>query len=96
MERTAAIAALSALAQGTRLDVFRLLLEAGSTGMPAGHLSDELGVPPATLSFHLKEMRHAGIVTCRREGRLAIYFADLTAMNELMNYLLENCCRHSA
>lgn len=93
MKKIGAVQALAALAQDTRLDIYRLLVEAGATGMPAGQIGAELGVPSATLSFHLKELRNAGIVTCRKEGRLVIYAADYGAMNALMGYLTENCCR---
>ena len=96
MEKMEIIGGLAALAQETRLDVFRLLVEAGTTGMPAGQIGAELGVPSATLSFHLKELRNAGIVSCRKEGRLAIYAADYGAMNALLGYLTENCCRREA
>ncbi len=96
MGKNGTIRALAALAQETRLDIFRLLVEAGTSGMPAGRIGAELGVPSATLSFHLKELRNAGIVTCRKAGRLAIYAADYDAMNALMGYLMENCCRREA
>ncbi len=96
MEKKKIIGGLAALAQETRLDIFRLLVEAGTTGMPAGQIGTELGVPSATLSFHLKELRNAGIVTCRKAGRLVIYAADYAAMNALMGYLMENCCRREA
>lgn len=96
MEKIKTIRALAALAQDTRLDIFRLLVEVGTSGLPAGQIGAELGVPSATLSFHLKELRNAGIVTCRKAGRLAIYAADYGAMNALMGYLTENCCRRDA
>ncbi len=92
MEKLDAIAALAALAQETRLDVFRLLVQAGTAGMPAGQVSDTLGLPSATLSFHLNQLRHAGLVTFRREGRSLIYAAAYDAMNGLLAYLTENCC----
>jgi ArsR family transcriptional regulator len=92
MEQVAAIAALSALAQDTRLDIFRLLVEAGSAGRPVGHIGDKLGLPSATLSFHLGQLKHAGLVTFRREGRSLIYAANIPAMNGLIAYLTENCC----
>lgn len=72
MEKTDAISALSALAQDTRLDIFRLLVQAGSEGRPVGHLGEKLGLPSATLSFHLTQLKHASLVTFRREGRLLI------------------------
>lgn len=93
MEKTDAITALGALAQDTRLDVFRLLVQAGPGGIPAGQIGDRLGLPSATLSFHLTHLRHAKLVTFRREGRSLIYMAAYDAMNELLAYLTENCCR---
>ena len=97
MESKNIIEALSALAQETRLQVFRALVQAHSPseetgGLAAGVLALKLDVPPATLSFHLKEMAHAGLVTTRREGRSIIYKADLGAMRDLVGYLLEDCC----
>jgi DNA-binding transcriptional ArsR family regulator len=96
MEKTVAIAALAALAQETRLDVFRLLVEAGTEGMPAGQISERLGLASATLSFHLNHLRHAGLITFRREGRSLIYAAAYSAMNDLLAYLTENCCQGDA
>lgn len=93
MEKSEAIGALAALAQETRLDVFRLLVEAGPPGLPAGRIGERLGVGSATLSFHLKELRTAGMVNCRRAGRSLIYAADFGAMNALVGYLTENCCQ---
>ena len=93
MEKTDAIAALAALAQESRLDVFRLLVQAGAEGMPAGRIGERLGLPSATLSFHLNQLRQAGLVTFRREGRSLIYAAAYDAMNGLLAYLTENCCR---
>jgi ArsR family transcriptional regulator len=93
MEKKSAVAALAALAQGSRLDVFRLLVQAGADGMPAGQIAEHLGVPAATLSFHLSQLRHAGLVTFRRESRSLIYLAEYDAMNALLGYLTENCCR---
>ena len=92
MEKQNVIAALAALAQDTRLDVFRLLVRSGSEGLAAGEIARELAVPSATLSFHLKELRSAGVVTCRREGRSLIYGPDFGAMRELLEFLTENCC----
>jgi ArsR family transcriptional regulator len=92
MEKQGAIAALGALAQDTRLDVFRLLVTAGPAGLPAGAIADRLGVLPASLTFHLKELHHAGLITQRRLGRQLIYAAEYGAMNELLAYLTENCC----
>ena len=93
MEKQDALAALGALAQETRLDVFRHLVQAGSEGLPAGALADALGVAGATLSFHLKELKSAGVVRCTREGRSLIYAPDFERMNGLLAYLTENCCR---
>lgn len=87
------IAALGALAQESRLDVFRLLVQAGPEGLSAGHIAEKLGVPSATLSFHLNQLRHAGLVTYRRQGRSLIYVAEYDAMTDLLGYLTENCCR---
>ena len=96
MEKTDAMAALAALAQETRLDIFRLLVQAGPEGLPAGRLAEQLGLPSATLSFHLSQLRHAGLVSFRRESRSLIYAAAYDAMNGLLAYLTENCCRGSA
>ncbi len=92
MESTIAVAALSALAQETRLQVFRLLVEAGADGLPAGAIATRLGVPPATLSFHLAQLGHAGLVAHRRSGRSVIYAADFRAMRALVGFLTETCC----
>ena len=96
MERSNALAALAALAQGTRLDIFRLLVQAGAGGMAAGQIGDRLGLPSATLSFHLSQLRHAGLVTFRRESRSLIYAAEYATMNSLLAYLTENCCQGDA
>jgi ArsR family transcriptional regulator len=96
MEKSGAIAALAALAQETRLDIFRLLVQTGPDGMPAGQVGERLGLPSATLSFHLNQLRHAGLVTFRREGRSLIYVAEYVAMNGLLGYLTENCCQGDA
>ena len=93
MEKDDAIAALAALAQESRLDIFRLLVQAGTDGMPAGQIGERLGLPSATLSFHLNQLRHANLVTFRREGRSLIYVAEYPAMNALLGYLAENCCQ---
>lgn len=92
MEKSNAIASLAALAQDTRLDVFRLLVQAGPEGVPAGRIGEVLGLPSATLSFHLNQLRHAGLVSFRREGRSLIYTAEYATMNALLSYLTENCC----
>ncbi len=96
MEKSDAIAALAALAQDTRLDVFRLLVRAGTDGLPAGQIGERLGLPSATLSFHLNQLRHAGLISFRREGRSLIYAAEYAAMNSLLTYLTENCCEGEA
>lgn len=92
MKTLDAVKALGALAQESRLEVFRLLVRRGPTGMAAGELSDRFGLPPATMSFHLKELSNAGLITSRRESRSIIYSANYAHMQQLMNFLLENCC----
>ena len=96
MEKSDVIVALAALAQGTRLDVFRLLVQAGAEGLPAGQIGERLGLPSATLSFHLNQLRHAGLVTFRRAARSLIYAAEYAVMNGLLAYLTENCCQGDA
>lgn len=97
MEKHHAITALAALAQESRLDIFRLLVQAGAEGMAVGRIGDRLGgMASATLSFHLNQLRQAGLVTFRREGRSLIYAAEYAAMNDLMAYLTENCCQGDA
>ncbi len=93
MEKSDAISALGALAQETRLDIFRLLVQAGADGLPAGRIGDHLRLPSANPSFHLNQLRQAGLVTFRREGRSLIYAAEYGAMNGLLAYLTENCCQ---
>ena len=93
MEKIAALDALAGLAHENRLDVFRYLVELGPDGAPAGHIGSALDLAPATLSFHLKEMKIANLVTCRRDGRSLIYAAAFDAMNDLIAYLTDNCCR---
>ena len=93
MDIKIALAALAALAQETRLDVFRLLVRAGPEGVPAGRIGSVLELPSATLSFHLKELKSAGLVRCDRQGRSRIYSPDFAAVNELIAFLSENCCR---
>lgn len=92
MENTSAVAALGALAQETRLAVFRLLVGAGRDGLAAGEIAARLDVPAATLSFHLAQLSHAGLVTSVRRGRSILYAADFEAMNALVGFLTENCC----
>ena len=96
METKSALAALAALAQDTRLAVFRLLVEHAPEGLPAGQIAGQLGVPPASLSFHLKELTRAGLIDPLQDGRFVWYSANLDAMNGLVGYLTENCCRASA
>ncbi len=93
MEINFAVVALSALAQEHRLEVFRLLVQMGKNGIPAGKIGEQLDIPLSTLSFHLKELKQAGLVHCRREGRTLFYSSDYAAMNSLMAYLMENCCQ---
>ena len=92
MEETTAIQSLAALAQAMRLRVFRLLVVAGPQGRTPGQMAEELDVAGATLSFHLKELANAGLVTQQRDGRNLIYRADFAQMNGLLAYLTEHCC----
>jgi ArsR family transcriptional regulator len=92
MEQSDAVAALAALAQHNRLDVFRLLVQAGPDGLAAGNIASELKLAPNTLTFHFDRLRQAGLVSVRRDGRSMIYSANYDAMNSLIAYLTENCC----
>lgn len=92
MQTTYVIAALAALAQETRLAAFRLLVQAGPEGMSPGKISEALGVPGSSLSFHLKELTHAQLIVARQEGRFVIYAANFATMNGLLGFLTENCC----
>lgn len=92
MEKEIALSALNALAQESRLDIFRYLVAVGRDGAPAGDIATHCGVPKTTLSFHLKELKFAGLVECRRHGRSLIYSANYGAMTGLIGYLTENCC----
>ena len=92
MEIRSAVTALSALAQETRLAAYRLLVQAGADGLAAGRIADALDVSPATLSFHLKALVHAGLIAAAPDSRYVIYRADFAQMNALMAYLTENCC----
>ncbi len=92
MEKLDAVTALAALAQDNRLDVFRLLVQAGPGGMPAGAVAAALRLAPNTLTFHFDRLRQAGLVTVRREGRSMIYAARFETMNALLAFLTENCC----
>jgi len=92
MKKSTAVAALGALAQETRLEVFRLLVQTGPDGLAAGEIGDRLGLPSPTLSFHLNQLRFAGLVTSRRASRSIIYSANFKVMTGLLAYLTENCC----
>ena len=95
METKTALRALAALAQENRLAIFRLLVIHAPEGLPAGVIGERLGIAPATLSFHLKELTHAGLTAPRQLGRFIWYRADVEAMNGLVGYLYENCCGNS-
>jgi ArsR family transcriptional regulator, arsenate/arsenite/antimonite-responsive transcriptional repressor len=95
MKKPDAVAALAALAQDSRLDVFRLLVQAGPDGLPAGQVAQKLKLAPNTLTFHFDRLRDAGLVTVRRDGRSMIYAARFEAMNALVQFLTENCCQGS-
>ena len=92
MESKDAVAALAALAQSSRLSVFRTLVQAGPSGLPAGQVAELTGIPPSSLSFHLKELSHAGLADSRQDGRFVIYTARFETMNALLGYLTDNCC----
>lgn len=92
MDARQAITALGALAHETRLQVFRMLVQRGPDGLSAGTIANELGIPPSSLTFHLQQLAHAGLVTQRRISRQIIYATDFAAMNQVMGYLTENCC----
>jgi ArsR family transcriptional regulator len=96
MEKNNVVAALGALAQDNRLDVFRLLVQAGPEGMPAGAVATALTLAPNTLTFHFDRLRTAGLVTVRREGRSMIYAARFDTMNKLLGFLTEKCCGGSS
>ncbi|WP_420468182.1 ArsR/SmtB family transcription factor [Panacagrimonas sp.] len=95
MNSASAVIKLASLAQDSRLAVFRLLVRRGPEGLPAGEIAAKLKIPPATLSFHLKELSHAGLLKSRQEGRYIYYFPDIKAMRSLVDYLTENCCVES-
>ena len=92
MDNKSAVILLSSIAQEARLDIFRTLVQAGITGLSAGNIAEKLGIPNSTLSFHLKELSHAGLVNARQESRFIYYSANYQAMNNLLAYLTENCC----
>ena len=96
VETKSVLNALAALSQEHRLAIFRLLLEHAPEGLSAGLIAERLSLAPATLSFHLKELSHAGLIASRQDGRFIWYRADLAAMNGLVGYLTENCCRASS
>ena len=92
MKTQTAVTSLSALAQASRLNVFRLLIQAGAEGLPAGKISEVTGIAPSALSFHLKELSHAGWVSSESAGRFVIYRANTELMQDLIGFLTENCC----
>jgi DNA-binding transcriptional ArsR family regulator len=96
MKTPQVIDALGALAHEHRLAIFRLLIERGPAGLPAGRIAEKIGLVPSSLTFHLQNLQRAGLIAQRRESRQLIYSADFTAMNALLGYLTENCCTESA
>jgi len=92
MDTKAVLAALSALAQESRLAVFRLLIQAGPSGLAASKIAEHLDIAPSSLSFHLKELTHAGLLVPKQDGRFVIYSANVDVMNGLIGFLTENCC----
>ncbi|MYM75353.1 metalloregulator ArsR/SmtB family transcription factor [Duganella sp. FT109W] len=96
MDTKQTLAALAALAQESRLAVFRLLVQTGPAGLAASKIGEQLAIAPSSLSFHLKELAHAGLISSRQDGRFVIYAADTGAMNELIGFLTENCCGGSS
>ena len=92
METKSIVRALAAIAHESRLQAYRYLVQAGPGGLPAGQLSELVGIPPSSLSFHLKELVNAGLLSSRQEGRFVFYSAEYEAMNSLLAYLTENCC----
>lgn len=96
METINAIKALAALAQESRLTIFRLLVEQGPMGLPVGKIGERTGIAPATLSFHLKDLSHAGLISAQQNGRSITYSANFMTMNELVAFLTENCCGGNA
>ena len=96
MDQSQALAALGALAQETRLQLYRLLVASGPDGLSAGNIAERLGVIPSSLSFHLQHLVHAGLISQRRVGRLMIYAPEYATMNALLAYLGENCCAGQA
>lgn len=96
MEISNVLTALAALSQETRLAAYRLLVQHAPEGLPAGQIAENLDIAPASLSFHLKELSRAGLIVARPDGRFVWYSADLDAMNGVVGYLTDNCCRSSA
>ena len=96
MNTTSAVTLLASIAQEARLDIFRLLVQAGLEGLSAGVIAEKLNIPASTLSFHLKELTHAGLATQQPQGRFIYYTANYQAMNSLMAFLMENCCQGQA
>ena len=92
MKLADAASALEALAQESRLGIFRLLVAQGEAGMPAGQIASRMDLPNATLSFHLAQLKNAGLIRCERNGRSLIYSADFNAMGKLLSFLTEDCC----
>jgi ArsR family transcriptional regulator, arsenate/arsenite/antimonite-responsive transcriptional repressor len=92
MDSAEAVTALGSLAQEHRLAIFRLLVQAGEAGMPAGAIAEALGIPNSSLSFHLAHLTRAGLIVQQRRSRSLIYSADYSAMNNLVGFLMENCC----
>lgn len=92
LQTASAVQLLSSLAQEARLAIFRLLVQAGKTGLAAGKISEHLNIPVSTLSFHLKELSHTGLISAKQEGRFIIYSANYATMNDLIAFLTENCC----
>lgn len=92
MEIKLAVTVLSALAQSSRLAIFRALVQAGPQGLAAGQISEQTGIAPSSLSFHLKELTHATLIDARQEGRFIIYTANFSTMKALLSFLSENCC----
>lgn len=92
MDTKTVLAALAALAQESRLSAFRLLVQTGPQGLAASKIAEQLGIAPSSLSFHLKELAHAGLVVARQDGRFVIYSANFDTMNGLLAFLTDNCC----
>ena len=92
MDNNSVVKILSSLAQDARLRIFRLLVQAGSAGLPAGLIGEKLEIPNSTLSFHLKELSHSGLIMSRQESRFVYYFANYEVMNGVIAYMTENCC----